>query len=369
MSSGRVSVLFDGEAFYRHRRSGITRYFAELVGQFVDDPSNGVDAQTPYRWVSSAHLAERLPSRFHQLPMPYRMRDRTLSRINRSRRLRGNADIAHHSLYDLDAFDRWPGRRHVASVYDFTIELYPESLPAGFGELDKKNAVLERADGLLCISQTTRDDLIRLHPHLDVPIAVTPLGASDHFREPKGRRVRGLPDRYLLHVGNRFAHKNVDLLLRAFAELAERDRTLGLVLCGLGGPDERDRLAELGIAERVRVIRVSDAQLPALYRDAEAFVFPSLYEGFGLPVVEAMAAGTPVVMADTPTLREVGGDAALTFEPIDVSGLAAQIERVLADETVRELLRAAGRRQSAGYSWQATAAATARAYREILAAG
>jgi glycosyltransferase involved in cell wall biosynthesis len=181
--------------------------------------------------------------------------------------------------------------------------------------------------------------------------------------------VPRVPEHYLLHVGNRHKHKNVGVLFNAFAELAGSHPDLHLVLCGNRlSAAERTELEELGILGRTICLRVSDDDLPAVYNKAAAFVFPSRYEGFGLPVAEAMASGCPVLIAETPALLEVSDGTAPTFAPDDRAGLVQLLERTLGDEDLRTRLINAGRARALDLSWHRTAVATASAYRRILAA-
>lgn len=355
-------VLFDGEAFLRHRRSGITRYFAELIAQYRTSPTLGVEAITPYKYVANAHLAASAPHQFRQIPLPSRYRHPILETLNARRAKRAPVpDLVHHSLYELSALNAIQAPR-VCTVYDFTFELRPDLFPGQEAALRDKRVFLERCDLLLCISQTTYDDLQRVHPDLDKPAVVTPLGVSQHFLAPTPVSIRGLPERYLLHVGNRHVHKNVDVLLRAFAEIVRLDPSLRLVLSGQGLPNETARLRELGIEDRVVFLSATDEQLPWLYHRAQAFVFPSLYEGFGLPVLEAMAAGCPVVIAATPALVEVAGDDASIFAPDDVDSLVALLQDVIGDPIRAKSMRETGARRAATYTWRRTAELTASAY-------
>ena len=361
-------VLYDGEAFIRHRRSGITRYFAEMIGEFRADPGLGVDAITPYRWVANAHLVHRNPRRYTHIPVPPARRVQVLERLNRRRVANAPAaDLLHHSVYDPAALTRWTAPLRVCTVYDFTFERMPEVFPDLGSSVPDKNLFIDSCDALLCISQATRDDLHVFHPNLDKYVAVTPLGAAAEFYDPAPVRIKDLPERYLLHVGNRHHHKNVDLLFRVFAEIGRTDPDLRLVLSGASLPDETDRLRELGILERTVRLRVGDDELPWLYSRAVAFVFPSRYEGFGLPVVEAMAAGCPVVTTDIAVMHEVGGDAIAYTDPDDDGRLVEVLGPLLTGTADAERMRAAGRLRARDFTWRRTAAATARAYADIAA--
>jgi glycosyltransferase involved in cell wall biosynthesis len=363
-------VLYDGEAFIRHRRSGITRYFSELIHEFRSEPELGVEPVTPYRWIANGHLAER-ESGYIQVPLPAAIRPKVLGWVNAPRiRTAEAVDLVHHSLYEEHALEVWQGRRRICTVHDFLFERFPDLLAEHHTpeQLAAKSLFLNRCDALICISQTTREDLREFHPEIDKPIFVVPHGVAQHFFEPKPARIRRLPGRYLLYVGHRFPHKNTDLLLQAFAAVARGDSDLHLVLIG-AHPDEEDaRLAELSIADRTVRLHPSDRELAWIYHRAEAFVFPSLYEGFGLPVLEAMAAGCPVIASNTAAVLEVASDSALIFEPDDVEALVAQIERLRTEPALSERLREMGRQRASEFTWRRTAELTAEAYDRAIAA-
>ena len=191
---------------------------------------------------------------------------------------------------------------------------------------------------------------------------MTPLAAGEEFSRPRRVHLRGVPEQYVLYVGNRQPHKNVDALFRAFAEVSRELPDLHLVLCGARVSTEPARLRKLGIARRTVTLRPSDAQLPWLYHRARAFVLPSRFEGFGLPVLEAMAAGCPVAIADTPALIEVSDGAAAVFPADDVELLAQTIRDIVGDDALAKDMRERGRRRAEDFSWRRTAQATVRAY-------
>ena len=238
-------------------------------------------------------------------------------------------------------------------------------------------------------SRATAADVTRLLAAARGKVRVTPYAADDFSSGPSGP----LPDKlahlaaspYLLSMGSTKPHKDLPTLLRAFAHVAPTQPDLRLLLVGaeppgyLGAPPGAAPAAPPGVPPRVppgvppevraRVVftgRVTDAELRTLYAGASAFVFPSRHEGFGLPPLEAMALGAPVVCADAASLPEVVGDAALLFPPGDVATLAAALSRVLDDPGLRERLSQAGRERAAQFTWQRTAAATVAAYREAL---
>ena len=284
----------------------------------------------------------------------------------------------YHSAYYLMPYA--PGVPSVVTCYDLIPLIYPHYFTAT-RRLIFRTAhflALRTSRMILAISEATKHDLMRFF-HVDPRrIVVTPLAADAHFHPPSRAaidRVRAqyaLPGRYMLYFGSNKPHKNVPRLVEAFARLGSRVRKLemGLVIAGHWDqryPQAKDLAAQLNLTDRVRFSGpVQDGDLPALYGGAELFVFPSEYEGFGLPVLEAMACGTPVVCSNRSSLPEVAGDAALLCDPQDIEALASAIEQALTDRDVRAVLQERGLARAAQFSWDQTAQQTLRAYQSIL---
>jgi glycosyltransferase involved in cell wall biosynthesis len=235
-------------------------------------------------------------------------------------------------------------------------------------------AASRRAARIITVSETTAADLRDSFPSASAKLRVIPNGVADAFRPaPRAEVDRvlaalGVTAPYVLFVSNRLPHKNVETALRAFAGLAEpRPR---LVLCGAGYEPVSPvwRLAdELGIRRDVHAVGALETQgLVALYSGAAALVSTSLYEGFGLPVLEAMACGVPVVAPDTGAVPEVAGDAALLVAPRRVDSVRDGLYRILHDGALRERLIARGFERAERHSWEAAAGKTIAVYREIL---
>jgi glycosyltransferase involved in cell wall biosynthesis len=264
-----------------------------------------------------------------------------------------------------------PGVPQVTTILDVIYKRYPEThggvLGRGLGALVW--VASKRSDRVIAISEAAKTDILRF---LDVPldrIDVTYPGPAlpddETVSEPKLRRDLELGEGpIVLTVSAKRPHKNLERLFEAFAEVPGDPL---LVVPGYSTFYEEELRERAG--ERIRFTGwLPDAQLDGLYRAATCFVFPSLAEGFGLPVLDALARGTPVATSNATSLPEVAGDAALYFDPEDTGGIAAAIERLLADEALRERLREAGLRQAAKFSWAQTAAATVASYRRALAA-
>ncbi len=263
----------------------------------------------------------------------------------------------------------------VVTVHDLAYLRLPDRLPTGrrryFAALTR--ASVRRASRVLAVSESTKRDIVEL---LGVPpeqIAVTPLAADPSFRPVTGEALevflgeQGIVRPFVLSVGTLEPRKNLPTLLRAFARIAA-EMPHDLVLAGPEGwmTDEiHETRRRLDLGDRLRFTGYVDAEaLPAWYSAADLFVYPSLYEGFGLPPLEAMACGTPVITSDVSSLPEVVGDAGLTVPPTDEMALAEAMRRVLGDPAIGADLRKRGLERAKRFSWEQTAALTVAAYRD-----
>ena len=225
--------------------------------------------------------------------------------------------------------------------------------------------IASRVARILTDSDHSRRDLEETLGFDPADIEVIPLGVSPRF-SPSARagseslaETLGFAKNYILSITNFLAHKNNECLVHAFAELAREEPDLTLVLAGRAAAPTRHLTAlveRLGLGDRVSMPGpIADEDLPALYAGARVFAFPSLYEGFGLPVLEALASGVPVACSSATSLPEVASDAALLLEPKDVSAWTEGIRRLLKDESLRERLIEAGRARARQFSWRNSA--------------
>jgi glycosyltransferase involved in cell wall biosynthesis len=287
---------------------------------------------------------------------------------------RAGVDVLHSLASTAPVHGRF---RRVVTIHDLLYRVVPEA-HFGIRSLGMRLLVplaARTSDRVIAISQSTAADVRRyLHvadARLDViasGVGVTPAGEPEPAAALRARH--GLGDRRVaLSVSAKRPHKNLMRLLDALAAIPAERRPV-LIVPGYPTPHERElreHAARLGVRGDVRLLDwVSGPELEGLYSLADVFVFPSLYEGFGLPVLEAMRRGVPVACSDRSSLPEVAGNAALLFDPEDPRTITAAIERVLGDPAQAALLRAAGREQARRFTWSATARATAGSYERAL---
>ncbi len=278
-----------------------------------------------------------------------------------------------------------PGTRTALTVYDLSYERYPDETMPGMRRFLAAAVPrsAHRADRVIAISEATRRDLIELYALPPEKVSVVMLGVEARFNpeEKPGeaqavRRRYGLPEGPLvLTVGTMQPRKNHLRLAQAFARVVAQGSTNATLVIA-GGPGwnyeaVRAEIARLGLAERVIFTGyVDDADLPALYRAATVFAYPALYEGFGLPVLEAMACGTPTMTSNASSLPEVTGpDGALLVDPLDVEGLAAALARLLGDAGLRSALRERGLARAARFTWAEAARQLWAVYEELGISG
>jgi glycosyltransferase involved in cell wall biosynthesis len=274
---------------------------------------------------------------------------------------------------------RWGYRRLVITVHDLGFLRYPETLTAEGRRhyASGIRAAVAAADAIIADSHATRDDLREL---LSVPagaVTVVPLGVDGAYRPLPPHEIApvlaryGLDPGYVLFVGTFEPRKNVAGLCEAYACLRRLlPAAPPLVLVGHRGwlfEATLARVERLGLGRHIRFLSdVTDGDLPALYGGATVFALASHHEGFGLPVLEAMACGVPCVVSNRGSLPEVGGGVALEVDPDDADAVAAAIARLLGDPALREDARRRGRERAASYSWEGTARATLDVYDRVL---
>jgi glycosyltransferase involved in cell wall biosynthesis len=385
-----MKILFDHQAFELQRWGGISRYFLELI--------SGLSGRAEVALTLARSMNEHVPAL--QRVLGIRVSDRGFwetflggarfpgkkqlrsiaKRINPSldaRRVNlrgslarvraGDFDLFHPTYYEPYFLDALRGKPFVLTVFDLTHEVLADHFSAREAVPVWKRRVARAATRILAISENTKQDLVRLLSIDPGLVDVVHLG----FDPPDSDCVPppSLPERYVLFTGTRVSYKNWAFCTRALAPLLRDTRDLHLVCTGDPfSPEELELLETERIAERVRHVSAGNGGMFPLYSGAVAFVFPSLYECFGLPVLEAFAAGCPVAVATGSSLPEVAGDAALTFDPRSADGILRAIETLLRDGALRARLVERGRMRVRAFTWEKTCARTLETYERALGA-
>lgn len=364
------------------QRAGIGRYTRELVRALA-----GLDDVNQYV-LFQAHLGAQVtagtwPANFRIRSIP--VTDHWLSIFWQRLRIplpvetfTGCIDIFHSPDFVLPPV--W--RAHtVLTIHDLSFLTTPETFEPGL-QAYLTQAVpraVARAGHILADSKSTRDDLVAYLGVAPDRITVAYPGVDPDFRPLDDRSIKAVCDRYrltrpfILSVSTLQPRKNYPALIEAYARLKSmggQATELSLVVVGSKGwlyQEIFETVERLGVSDQVRFLGfVRDEDLPALYNAAEVFALPSLYEGFGLPVLEALACGTPVVTSNVSSLPEVAGDAALLVSPHDVEALSQALYRTLTDRELRVTLRRRGLIQARRFTWQQTASIVAGVYRQLL---
>ena len=361
MPSSRV--LLDEQIFIFQKRGGVGRYFSELARALLaesEGESQGViEVEFAFRFGRNVD-ADRL-ALLHRSRVP--LGPHSLYLLNSPfRQLRGT--LVHQTYYHKRFLHFRPSLPRAMTVHDMIPERFPE-LFSSDPHL-AKSEYLRRANLIFCDSEATRRDLQEFHPDLDAIIRVVPHGVSAYWFS-----IRATSDPsenpQILYVGARHGYKDFQVLVQAL-QIA-RLPGLRLVLVG-GSPLDASETLQLRAIPGLDLQHhtdVEDSTLRQLYSKSSAFVFPSRYEGFGLPVLEAMAVGTVVITSDTPALLETGANRALVFESGSPEDLASNIVRALSmSSDERQALIASGRDHARQMSWQRTAAQTVQGYLDAI---
>jgi glycosyltransferase involved in cell wall biosynthesis len=364
------------------QRTGAGNYIVNLIRNLprVDNANEYVVFGT------SAHEQELLPAggapnvRFVRRDFPGRGARLAWEQVGLPRQVRANRlDVLHSPHYTMPLRH---SARSVVTFCDMTFVLHPD-LHQGikrvfFPAMMRLSA--RRADRLIAISESTREDLVGMWGVDRSRVSAIPLAADEHFQPRPQAEIAGVcgrydlrPGDYILYVGMLEPRKNVDRLVEAFGQAAGDLIGIDLVIAGRRGwmyDQIFARVEELGLQGRVRFTGfVPGADLPALYSGARLFAYPSKYEGFGLPVLEAMSCGAPVVTTNVSSMPEVAGDAALLVAPDDVAGLAAALKRLANDSGLRDGLVCRGLERARTFSWERCARETIAVYEAALAGG
>jgi len=367
-----MKIVFDHQAFTMQRHGGVSRYFFELSARMTEMPGVEADISAPLYVASYFSRAGA--------PRPRGILVPDVARLAHARRFANDviSKMVNHRMRNVDIFHETyytksdtapPASRRILTVYDMIHEKYPEHFSRSDRTRSIKLHAVDRADHVICISESTRRDLVSI---AGIPIENTSVvhlgpglvpGCVSAEEAPAGQRP------YILYVGSRGGYKNFEALLGAFGSSPWLRAEVSLLCFGGGKFTSREQeLITLAGLDTGHVTQLDggDEVLAGLYSSASALVYPSLYEGFGIPPLEAMSFGCPVICSNTSSLPEVVGDAAELFDPAESGSILAAMENVLNSRERIQSLIALGFKRAEDFSWDRCAQETLAVYRRQL---
>lgn len=362
-TTGGYTVVYDSQIFDVQVFGGISRYFCEIITR-LHSPFKVVVGFSRNHYLNACGLCRRL------LPLPKFVKRQVWKRSARHSRREllarlsdsGTRLVFHPTYYDPYFLNQPARHPYVLTVHDMIYERV-SGLPCAEDVMKQKRETILGAERVIAISEYTKRDIMEL---LDVPEEKIDIVYHSTSLRPNKTAGTRMPYRYLLYVGDRSAgYKNFAGMFDAFRKLHAKDSTLHLVCTGRRFSDEeRTHIAAAGVETFVHQIAASDKTLADLYQQAEAFVYPSRYEGFGIPILEAYACGCPVVLSRATCFPEIAGEAGEYFDPDNTDDIARAIGAVIYDKARRNALVTAGTERLSLFSWEKAAAQTEECYRK-----
>jgi glycosyltransferase involved in cell wall biosynthesis len=390
-----MKILYDYQIFTKQNYGGVSRYFYELMDNLR---VHKIDIEIPINYSKNIYIKE---ADFLSKPLKgyteykdflFGLRPKGKAKIYKllqklnfiknaetanqkisiERLKKQNFDIFHPTYYDPYFLKHIGKKPFVLTIYDMIHETYPELFSADNKIARQKKILAQKADKIIAISENTKKDIIKFIGINEDKIQVIHLGSSinrqENNLEMNTDLLKKLPEKYILFVGNRTSYKNFDNFSKALIPLFKINKKLNAVCAGGGefSDKEINFFKTFNITDKFRQYSVNDSDMTLLYKNALVFVFPSLYEGFGLPILEAFNCGCPVAASNRGSLPEIAGNAAAYFNPEDISSITDAINNIIADDGTKEKMKKNGFEQLKNFSWEKTAEKTLAVYNSIL---
>lgn len=372
-----MKIVLDPQTYNEQKFGGISRYHTEVFLELQQMHEVTIECPIVYsdNWhLKEAGLFQNFRNKIFNPNLWPKFINKKISKFYKKANIKASVqklkkqdfDLfipTYYSPYFLEALGNKP---YVLTVYDMIHEVLPQYFTRDKHTVPNKKLLMEKADKIIAISESTKNDIVKIYPHIDADkIEVVYLSYS--IKHDDSVQLN-LPKKYILFVGNRSDYKNFAFFLKSIAPTLFSDADLHLVCAG-GNPFtaiEQKMIADLGVANKLIQHNFDDHELASYYSEAKCFVFPSEYEGFGIPVLEAMACGCPVVLANHSSFPEVAGEAGVYFELNNEIDLRSKINSLLNDETLRQDYIAKGRKQAAKFSWKKTAQESLKIFKTVV---
>ncbi len=357
-----MKVLIDDEIFYRQRFGGISKVFYEIIRRLKKEISIELDFQNLYSendLLLSLQAPQIKPFLLNQnFPLKGKM-IRGVNHLISHKRINNvlrniKPDIFHptfYSNYYFDALEASPNTKLIFTVHDLIHEKFGET--QHYQNLaNKKKENIEKADAIIVISENTKKDILQIYPtirHEKIHVNYLAQSITDY----NSTKI-SLPDKYILFVGSRSFYKGFDIMLEAFAQIGQQNTNLFLLCTGSEtfNTNEEKKISKLGLKDVIIHKSLGISELRYAYENSEMFVFPSNYEGFGIPILEAFACKTPVIISNSSSLPEIAGNAALVFEKNNKEDLAIKMNLLLSNTSLKNEMIEKGIAREKEFSWE-----------------
>lgn len=354
-----MKIIYDHQIFFHQNQGGPSRYFVELIKELKNLNNNPIIISPIDQNIHLKEIEEKIKKKFF-FPIKKSFITKALNSIISQYYFR----VLDYDLYHLTYFNNSFSTKKpkIITVYDLTHEKYMNDY-----KLSKypKKKIFADIDHFICISNNTKKDLIYYYGIEEQKITVTYLANSIKF---SGIYKNFFNKPYFLFVGSRRRYKNFKIILDAYSKLPKINKNFDIVCFGGGNfiEEEIKYMDKLSIdINNIHFRSGSDEELCALYKSSEALIYPSKYEGFGLPLLEAMSLGCPVISSNSSSLPEVYGDAALSFSPFSVDGLIDCINKITSDNDLKQKLILKGFERVKNFSWKKCAIETNELYKKF----
>lgn len=353
-----MRVYYDYQIMLGQKFGGISRYIYEISSRL---PEFGADVNMSCIHNHNIYFAKRFG--IHDMSRASQGVFHVVNKIKRSLDIMtGSYDIIHPTYYYASKSSR--RGKFIVTVHDMTHEIYEEIYPVQQRVIRAKRKIIPQADRIIAVSENTKRDIIKFFPDIDpAKISVIYHGAS---MPPVSKHEQLLPYDYVLFVGRREMYKNFTRFTQAMKEIMTTNWDIHVFCAGGGSFTDEEEKSFGEFSGRFHQAEMSDEDLSRAYEGAVCFVFPSEYEGFGIPILEAFACDCPVVCAETSSLPEVAGDSAVYFDPHNYADMAEKILEVIDDEYLRDNLRVAGRERLKFFDWDKAARETLECYTQAM---
>ncbi|NOQ29772.1 MAG: glycosyltransferase [Helicobacteraceae bacterium] len=368
-----MKVLYDHQIFSFQKYGGISRYFHELVKNFRI--VKGVKIELSLVFSNNYYISENNKGKYINFfpNKNFRYKNQIISYINKIKTIKKlkkqKFDIFHPTFNDPYFLEYIGDKPFVFTVHDMINEKFPEMFPLDSATKNKK-LLCEKASKIIAISQNTKQDIMDIFNIDKSKIDVVYHGNSMHVNNDFKLNIN-LPDKYILYVGSRDRYKNFEKFIVAIAKILNEEKEAS-VICGGGGEFtsyELELFYKLKIENRIIQFNVDDDVLAKLYSKATLFIFPSLYEGFGIPILEAFACKCPLACSNTSSLPEIAGDAAKYFDPYSEDSIYNVVKAVYKSDVVQESLIQKGLCRLEYFSWKRTIDETYKVYNSVSKLG